>query len=63
MVYSMDSGFSEDFFTQDYYNDIIVMLEYMDFEGDIYPVSLSTNKNHDEDLPTITKDIVGEEED
>ena len=39
----------------------MIILEGMESEISIEPVSLSSNKNHDEDVPTLTENNVREE--
>ena len=45
-------------FTQGHYNDMMVMLAYMESEGSIDTVELYTKNNHDEEPPTLIADMV-----
>ena len=61
MLDSMDSISSEDCFTQVDYNQIMIIMSYMDSEGAVEPAIFSEKTNYDEDSPTLTESMAGEE--
>ena len=58
MIASMHSIVGKYHFKQGYYNDMIVMLAYMESEGSIDTVELYNKNNHDEEPPTLIADMV-----